>query len=105
MADEVGNVLGDSKHGINKVDLLRSDGSTAQPLEKLDCAYSYLDLDALMSNLLRMQCFVCGHLDVGETSRWQYDAGCIGFFQIEKNMETFVGKNALNSKRELNAYK
>ena len=54
MADEVGNVLGDSKHGINKVDLLRSDGSTAEPLEKLDCAYSYLDLDALMSNLLRM---------------------------------------------------
>lgn len=55
MADEVCNVLGDSKHGINKIDLLRSDGSTAEPLKKLNCAYSDLDLDALVSNLLSME--------------------------------------------------
>ncbi len=55
MADEVSDMLGDSNHGINEIDLLRSDVSTAEPLEKLNCAYSDLDLDALVSNLLRME--------------------------------------------------
>ncbi len=37
MADEVSDMLGDSNHGINEINLLRSDVSTAEPLEKLNC--------------------------------------------------------------------